>query len=66
MIKTQNNKNKQKPNRLNTLTYEGKTYFIDRRLNQFRTLGLTKPIEFISFMSTKGRFLLAVYNLLPK
>ena len=40
------------PRRLPTVTYDGKEYFIDRRLREFRTV--KPPLEFIPFQSSKG------------
>jgi len=41
------------PNRLPTLTYKGKEYFIDMRLKEFRPVDI--PFESIAFDSELGR-----------
>ena len=41
------------PNRLPTVTYKGKQYFIDWRLKEFRTV--LPPLEFVPFDSELGR-----------
>lgn len=41
------------PNRLPTITYRGKEYFIDFRLREFRTV--KPPLEFVPFDSELGR-----------
>ena len=41
------------PNRLPTVTYKGKEYFIDMRLKEFRPVDM--PFELIAFNSELGR-----------
>lgn len=39
-------------NKLKTMNYKGTEYFVDERLQEFRSN--TRPIEFVSFDSQKG------------
>jgi len=51
---TERDKMKDKiPNRLPTITYRGREYFIDWRLKEFRTV--KPPLEFVPFDSELGR-----------
>ncbi len=48
------------PNRLPTVTYKGKQYFIDWRLKEFRTV--LPPLEFVPFDSELGREIDSVWD----
>ena len=48
--------NKTMPNMLPIVTYNGKQYFVDRRLKEFRPV--KPPLEFIPFDSELGRAIL--------
>jgi len=53
MCQNFNNRDTEMPRRLPTVTYKGKKYYIDWRLQEFRPVA--PPIDFIPFDSELGR-----------
>jgi len=52
---------------LKTLSINNKTYYVDGRLQEFRSISNgDKPIEFIPFLSTPGQIMLLIYRKINK